>query len=74
MPFIHTNYNGVINKIGRRLRISNKYGDENLFSHFLNDRETEIAYVRDIKNNLSYHGYVDLYSETDSVSEIVLST
>jgi hypothetical protein len=67
-------YNRIINKVGRGMKISNKYGDENLFSHFLNNKETEIVYVRNIKNNLSYHGYVDSYSENDTVSEIVLST
>jgi len=70
----YIDYNGIINTIGQRLRISNKYGDENLFSHFLNKKETEIVYVRNIKNNLTYHGYVDSYSENDMLSEIVLST
>jgi hypothetical protein len=70
----YIDYNGIINKMGRILKISNKYGDENLFSHFLNNKKTEVVYVRNIKNNLTYHGYIDSYSENDTVSEIVLTT
>ncbi len=63
----------ILNRISERLRISNKYGDENLYSYFLNAKEIEIVYVRHIKNNLSYRGYVKSFSETDSISELVLS-
>jgi hypothetical protein len=63
----------LINKLAKKLKISYKYGDENLFSYFLNADETQVVYVRDKKNNLSYRGYVKVYSETDTISEIVLS-
>lgn len=63
----------LINKLAKKLKISYKYGDENLFSYFLNADETQVVYVRDKKNNLTYHGYVKVYSETDTISEIVLS-
>lgn len=63
----------IINKLAQKLGISNKYGDENLFSYFLNAKETQIVYIRNIKNNLTYHGYVNSYSETNDLSEIVLS-
>ncbi|HLX52866.1 MAG TPA: hypothetical protein VKR58_02940 [Aquella sp.] len=70
----YLDYNGIINKLGKKLKISNKYGDENLFSHFLNDKETENVYIRSIKDNLTYRGSINSYSENDSVSEIVLDT
>jgi len=63
----------LINKLAKKLKISYKYGDENLFSYFLNADETQVVYVRDKKNNLTYRGYVKVYSETETISEIVLS-
>lgn len=63
----------IFNKISQKLRISNKYGDENLFSFYLNAKEIDWVYVRDIGNNLTYQGQVVSYSENDSIQEIVLS-
>lgn len=63
----------IFNKISQHLRISNKYGDENLFSFYLNAKEVDWVYVRDIGNNLTYQGQVVSYSENDTIQEIVLS-
>lgn len=63
----------IFNKISQRLLISNKYGDENLFSFYLTAKEINWVYVRDIKNNLTYQGQVVSYSENASIQEIVLS-
>lgn len=63
----------VIENIAKAFDISNKYGDENLFSRFLNSDSTEYVYLRDIKNNLTYYGWVKSFSETDTVSEIRLA-
>ncbi len=62
-----------INNFAKALKISSKYGEENLFSRFLNDPETEYIYLRDFKNNLTYHGWVKSFSENANVSEIRLS-
>jgi hypothetical protein len=62
-----------INSIAKITRISNKYGEENLFSRYLNDPETEYVYLRDIKNNLTYHGWVKSFSEDANISEIRLA-
>ncbi len=63
----------VIYNIAKRLGASLKYGDENLYTYFLNADEIEEVYIRDIPNNLTYHGVVVAYSETDEIKEIVLS-
>lgn len=62
----------VINRVARLLRISSKFGDENLFSMFLNSKDVEFVYLRDIKNQLTYHGWVKSFSENDNISEIRL--
>lgn len=63
----------LVNKFGKLIRITNKYGDENLYSHFLNARTITEVYIRDKKNNLTYHGDIESFSETNEFKEIVLS-
>ncbi|WP_158850445.1 hypothetical protein [Algibacter sp. L1A34] len=62
----------VINKIAGFLGVSEKYGDENLYSMFLSSKNVEFIYLRDIKNQLTYHGWVKSFSENDTISEIRL--
>lgn len=64
----------ILNKSSQILKLSNKYGDENLYSYFLNAKEIEFVYVRHIKNDLTYHGYVKSFSENDLISELVMSS
>lgn len=63
----------LINRVAQKLRISTKYGDENLFSFFLNAKEVDWVYVRDKSGELTYQGRVTSFSETDSIQELVLS-
>jgi hypothetical protein len=62
-----------LTKIARRLGISNKYGDENLFTYYLNSNEIQYIYVRDPSVNQTYRGQVWQYSETDHIQEVVLA-
>lgn len=62
----------LVNRFGKWLRLTNKYGDENLYSYFLNAKEVEEIYVRDIENNLTYHGLIDSFSENGEIKELVL--
>lgn len=63
----------IVNKLAQLLRISDKYGDENLFSYFLNSPDVRWVYVRDLGNNLSYRGLVKSFAETNEVQELVLT-
>jgi hypothetical protein len=63
----------VLNRFSKWLRLSNKYGDENLFSYFLNAEGTRIVYVRSVKLNITYYGYVKAFSETENISELVMT-
>jgi hypothetical protein len=62
-----------VNKIAKWLRLSDKYGDENLYSYFLNSQDVDWIYVRDIQNKLTYQGRVVSFSENSSMQEILLS-
>ena len=63
----------VFNKIAQLIGISNKYGDENLFSYYLNSKEVNWVYVRDSEKDLIYQGRIIKFSENEKVHEIVLS-
>ncbi|WP_019567800.1 hypothetical protein [Thioalkalivibrio sp. ALMg13-2] len=63
----------IIHKAAQRLRVSGKYGDENLFSFFLNAQDINWVYVRDIPSKLTYQGRVVSFSEADDMQELVLS-
>ena len=62
----------LLHRLGRKLNLTNKYGSLNLFSEFLNNKDTQWVTVRDYKNNLAYFGYVSTFSETNKISELVL--
>lgn len=63
----------IINKIATKLHISQKYGDENLYSYFLNSKEVDWVYVRDSKNGFTYQGRVVSFSETATFQELIMS-
>lgn len=62
----------IINNIAKFLRLTTKYGDENLYSYFLNAKNVSEVYIRDVANNITYHGIIDSFSETTEFKEIVL--
>jgi hypothetical protein len=63
----------LFNKLAQKIRVSTKYGDENLYSYYLNAKEVEWVYIRDIENRLTYQGRIVSYSENEKIQEIVLS-
>jgi len=62
----------MITRFARKFNIADKYGEENLYSYFLNSKEVTEVYVRDIANNLTFYGIVDSFSENEQISEITL--
>lgn len=47
----------IFNKIAKKIKATNKYGDDSLYYYFLNSKEVSGIYLRDIKNNLTYKRY-----------------
>lgn len=62
----------IITNLARKWNVADKYGEENLYSYFLNRQDINEIYLKDIANNLTFHGVIDSFSETDSISEISL--
>lgn len=63
----------IVTRFGQKIRISNKYGDENLLSYFLNSPDIYWVYIRDPASGLSYRGAVRSFSETKEVQEVLLT-
>lgn len=63
----------IFHTLAKKFGVSSKYGDENLYSFYLNAKEVDWIYVRDIERKLTYQGRVFSFSENDTVQELVLS-
>ena len=63
----------VFFKFGSKIGVTSKYGDENLFSYYLNAKEIDWLYIRDIENNLTYQGRIVSYSENEQMQEVFMS-
>lgn len=62
----------LFNKMATKIRVSRKYGDENLYSFFLNSGDIDWVYVRDQKKGITYEVRVLSFSENDKIQELVL--
>ena len=62
----------LLHRLAIFLKISDKYGDENLFTFFMNAKEVNWIWVRDPVRGLTYEGLRESFSESDNVRELVL--
>lgn len=62
-----------LHRISKRIGISDKYGDENLYTYFMNSPQTTWLWIRDRENNIIYEGLKSALSESESVCEVVLT-
>jgi uncharacterized protein with PQ loop repeat len=67
----------IINKIGIRLRISERYGGEDVWSYLHKklgrQKEFEWVFVIDYKTNLVYYGHIVAFSESEKERELLMS-
>ena len=62
----------LLYKVTTRLGLSQKFGDESLFYNFLTTEGLRGMYLHDLKNQLTYHGYIYKYAEEESAIEILM--
>jgi len=62
----------LINKIGRLLRVTRSFGDENVWEFLNNSPELAWVYLRDLTNDLTYYGRVLAFSTSDKKRELLL--
>lgn len=52
-------------KFGKKFKITNHFGEEDVWSYFNNSNETEWIYVRNKANGLTYYGNIKLFSDSN---------
>lgn len=62
----------VLTKFAQYWNISSKFGDENLYSFFLNSQNVDWITIRDKKAGFTYQGAIDSFSENSSIREVTL--
>lgn len=62
----------VLNNFLQKIKLTTRFGDGDVWSHFLNMEIVEWVIVRDKQNNLAYFGNVRSYSEANDKREILL--
>jgi hypothetical protein len=63
----------IINKFAMRLRITQHYGDNDVWTSFCANKDTNWIYIRDHKMHLVYYGLLRDYSDPGEAREIVIS-
>lgn len=61
-----------LTKWAQHWNISSKFGDENLWSYFLNSKEIRWVCIRDKSAGFTYQGVIDSYSENEELREVAL--
>ena len=62
----------ILHKWAQDTGLSSKYGDENLFSYYLNQEDIEFICIRDKLSEMIYVGILSAFSENDMIQEITL--
>jgi len=65
------NYN-FLNRFARSIRSTKKYSEVDVWSHLMNSKIPEWVYIRDIKNNLVYYGWIQNFSDSTEQDELFL--
>jgi hypothetical protein len=56
----------------KKLKLTNRFGDDDIWSLYLNSPDTTWIYVRHKSNNITYYGLIKGYSESAEKREILL--
>jgi hypothetical protein len=62
----------VLFRIAHFLKISNKFGDIDVWSYIMNLEIPEWVVIRDIKNNIMFEGWIQAFSDSTEKDEIFL--
>lgn len=62
----------ILNKFARKLKITKKFNDVDVWSYLMNSKNTEWVVIRDRKNDLMYECWVELFSYSTEKDELFL--
>lgn len=67
----------VANKVGQLIHATKRYGDEDVWHYFHNAPDSQKnggwVFVRDLKKELVYYGYISTWSDSGKDRELILS-
>lgn len=61
-----------LNRLGMNLKVTDRFGIEDLWYRFNQIKEMEWVTIRDYKANLDYYGYIKNYSDSDEKREMIM--
>lgn len=67
--FINRNF---LNRFACFLKLTKKYSEVDVWSHLMNSKIPNWVYIRDIKNNLVYYGWIQFFSDSTEQDELFL--
>ena len=70
-------FSGLINykvlyRVAHRVKASKKFGDVDVWSYIMNSEVPEWVIIRDIKNDLMYEGWIQVFSDNTEKDELFL--
>lgn len=63
----------LLYKVAKKLKITKQFGEEDVWAYVNNSDDIEWVYLRNYKNGLTYHGYIQLFSDSGEKREVLLS-
>lgn len=63
----------VLYRVAERMGISRRFGEPDVWCHFLDAPGTKWIIVRDVQGDLLYEGWVDAFSDTGADPQLLLS-
>ena len=71
-PLAYASKKKLINNIGRKLKVTSRISNEDLWCEFNSTEKIEWVTIRDYKSNLDYFGHLKNYSDSDENREMIL--
>ncbi len=68
----YIDYHKVVNKLGKKLRVTKRFGDEDVWDFLNRSPDIKWVYVRDHKYDLNYFGWIQAWSDPYKEREVLL--
>lgn len=65
-------YQKLINRVGQAFGVSSRFGDEDVWDFFHNVQNIDWLFVRDHKLNVTYFGWIQVFSDSEKERELLL--
>jgi hypothetical protein len=62
----------ALHRFAQLIRVTKKFGDADVWGFLFNSKDVDWVVVRDIQNNLMFKGWVQVFSDVEKPSELLL--